>query len=192
MKEKTAMNIFFIDENPRKAARMVCNEHMKMILESAQMLSTLIHLTIENADKTKIYKPSYRNHPSAKWLREDLKNVDWLLKHEDELFKENIRRRGKEHESHKITKICYEIIKQNQNLFSLSQNITKPYPAVKDYKLPEIIPERYFDILLTEDVSPFMIDTVTRYRYFYVKDKRSFATWNEKPPQWFLRGCRYL
>jgi hypothetical protein len=187
------MNIFFIDENPRKAARMVCNEHMKMILESAQMFSTLVHLTIENTDKSRIYKPCHENHPSAKWLREDLKNIDWLLKHEDELAKENFRRRGKEHKSHEVTKICYEIIKQNQHLFNLSQNITKPKLAISEqYRLPEKIPEEYYDYLLTEDVSPFMIDTVTRYRYFYVKDKRSFATWNEKPPQWFLKGCKYL
>ena len=36
------MNIFILDEDPRKAAQMVCDKHVnKMIIESAQMMSTV-------------------------------------------------------------------------------------------------------------------------------------------------------
>ena len=35
------MNIFFLDENPKHAAQMQCDKHVvKMVLETAQMLST--------------------------------------------------------------------------------------------------------------------------------------------------------
>ena len=35
------MNIFYLDKNPKVAAQMMCDKHVvKMILESAQMLST--------------------------------------------------------------------------------------------------------------------------------------------------------
>jgi histidyl-tRNA synthetase len=35
------MNIFVLDEDPAKAARMLCDAHVvKMIVESAQLLST--------------------------------------------------------------------------------------------------------------------------------------------------------
>jgi len=35
------MNIFFLSEEPNEAAKMACDRHsIKMILESAQMLST--------------------------------------------------------------------------------------------------------------------------------------------------------
>ena len=36
------MNIFFLDKNPIKAARKQCDKHVvKMVLETAQMLSTV-------------------------------------------------------------------------------------------------------------------------------------------------------
>ena len=35
------MNIFFLDENPQKAAQSLCDKHVvKMVLETAQMCST--------------------------------------------------------------------------------------------------------------------------------------------------------
>ena len=35
------MNIFFLDEDPKYAAQMQCDKHVvKMVLETAQMLST--------------------------------------------------------------------------------------------------------------------------------------------------------
>ena len=41
------MNIFFVDNNPETAARMLCDKHIvKMPLESAQMLSSVWHLLI--------------------------------------------------------------------------------------------------------------------------------------------------
>ena len=37
------MNIFFLDDNPQKAARMLFDKHVnKMLLESAQMLFTAV------------------------------------------------------------------------------------------------------------------------------------------------------
>ena len=190
------MNIFMIDENPRVAARMMCNEHMKMILESAQLLSTMNRLMlseVENVDLSGIYKPCHENHPSSVWLREDLKNVNWLLKHEDELFKENRKRYGKDHKSHAVTLRNIEIIRQNIDRFNLSETITSPKPAIKEqFRLPKAIPDDFYECLLTTEVSPSMIDVVTRYRYFYVKDKNRFATWFGKPPKWYTNGLRYL
>ena len=46
------MNIFFLDKSPKIAAQMMCNKHVvKMIVESAQMLSTAHRLRIA------LYKP---------------------------------------------------------------------------------------------------------------------------------------
>ena len=46
------MNIFVLDEDPIKAAEYHCNKHVvKMILESAQMLSTVHWVYLEQEVK---------------------------------------------------------------------------------------------------------------------------------------------
>jgi len=50
------MNIFYVDKDPVKAAKMMCDKHIiKMILESAQMLCTAKRVLdgTEYYDKTK-------------------------------------------------------------------------------------------------------------------------------------------
>ena len=48
------MNIFILDRNPVKAAQMLCDRHIpKMIVESAQMLSTAHRLLDGKPEKRK-------------------------------------------------------------------------------------------------------------------------------------------
>lgn len=67
------MNIFYLDQCPRKAARMHCDKHVvKMILEYAQLLSTAHHV-LDGADGAyvdKLYRVTHKNHPSAVWVRQ--------------------------------------------------------------------------------------------------------------------------
>ena len=59
------------------AAEMHCNKHVvKMILETAQMLSTA-HRVIdgdEYADRMGLYKMAHKNHPSTIWTRTSTEN----------------------------------------------------------------------------------------------------------------------
>jgi hypothetical protein len=61
---------------------MMTNKHVvKMIVESAQLLSTAHHvLDGDNAVKG-IYKKTHANHPSAVWTRESIGNYMWLRDH---------------------------------------------------------------------------------------------------------------
>lgn len=67
------MNIFFLDPDPVIAASMHCDQHLhKMILESAQMLSTWVHATQtwrRGWEDTPVYKSSYYNHPCNEAIR---------------------------------------------------------------------------------------------------------------------------
>lgn len=73
------MNIFYLDPDPIISAHMHCDQHLhKMILESAQMLSTILRQGIP--DCLISYKPSYESHPCALWLKESKANIHWLLK----------------------------------------------------------------------------------------------------------------
>lgn len=73
------MNIFVLDPNPVKAATAHCDQHLhKMILESAQMVSTAIHLSNLDIPHYALYKPAYPKHPCTIWAAKSLNNVLWI------------------------------------------------------------------------------------------------------------------
>lgn len=78
------MNIFAVHEDPRMAALELPDKLVpKMIVESAQMLSTA-HRVLdgdERADAKGLYKKAYENHPSTIWVRQDALNYWWLWMH---------------------------------------------------------------------------------------------------------------
>ena len=96
------MNIFYLDKDPVKAAKMQYNKHVvKMILESAQMLCTAHHC-IMGSDADVPYKSAHKNHPSTIWARQSAQNYAWLYYHMMALGDEYTKRYGKKHLS--ITK----------------------------------------------------------------------------------------
>lgn len=92
------MNVFILDENPALAARYHMDVHVvKMVLESAQLLSTcFLHFDIVG-DKSKVYKPTHLNYPCSVWLRESFSNVVWLYQLLKELLYEYTYRFGRIH-----------------------------------------------------------------------------------------------
>ena len=64
------MNIFALHPDPAIAASYHCDQHLhKMILESAQMLSTVARIWHPNLIKS-LYLPTHPNHPCTLWIRE--------------------------------------------------------------------------------------------------------------------------
>jgi hypothetical protein len=143
------MNIFYLHKDPNKAAEAMINKHVvKMILESAQLLSTahrvldgkeVIKLSANNRRmkrwehpdpilEEQLYKSTHINHPSAIWARESNQNYQWLYEHFIALNNEYKKRYGKNHLS---------VIKLQDVLKVLPQNIpsgpfTEPTPAMPD------------------------------------------------------------
>jgi hypothetical protein len=69
------MNIFVLDRDPEENARYHCDSHVvKMILESAQLLSTAHHILGDGGP----YKKTHENHPCAVWVRESAANYTYL------------------------------------------------------------------------------------------------------------------
>lgn len=72
------MNIFVTDPCPIKSAKALDNKRViKMILESAQMLSTAVHIS----GGVGPYKVTHKNHPCSVWARTSKANYYWLLTH---------------------------------------------------------------------------------------------------------------
>lgn len=157
------MNIFFLDESPELAAKFQCDKHVvKMILESAQLLSTAHH-ELDSPYADLCYKPTHRNHPCAKWARECDANYKWLYSHFIALGQEYTRRYGKIHKT---------IRERAEVLSNLPPNIPKRKECTK---LPLCMPDQYKD-----DDNP-----VEAYRNYYRGEKVLFARWKLEEPNWW-------
>ena len=79
------MNIFFLFQCPVEAAEALCLAHMKMIVESVQLLYTAHHL--HGADfashpaDLKVYRKTHSGHPMALWVASSVPNYRWLHAH---------------------------------------------------------------------------------------------------------------
>lgn len=90
------MNIFYLSNCPKQAAKYQYNKHVvKMILESAQLLCTAHHELQSDVDVP--YKPTHKNHPSAIWARRSSAHYKWLYEHMLALGAEYKKRYNKDH-----------------------------------------------------------------------------------------------
>ena len=127
------MNIFYLDKDPFKAAKVQYNKHVvKMILESAQMLCAAHHI-LGNPDDVP-YKLAHKNHPSTIWARENASNYEWLFHHFCALSKEYKKRYGKIHMSY--TKCFHPLSLLPKDLDGTWCGITK---------MPQCMPDEYKD-----------------------------------------------
>lgn len=101
------MNIFILDTDPKICASYHCDKHVvKMIVETAQILSTALHLNgLENPP----YKPTHKNHPCVQWAASSSSNFNWLLQLGFWLSTEYITRYGKTHKSEEVILKCSEL-----------------------------------------------------------------------------------
>jgi hypothetical protein len=161
------MNIFYINEDPKLAAKQLVDDHVrKMQLESAQMLCTTFwHYGFEAP-----YKKAHYNHPSTKWVRESINNLNWLLEHGLEICDEFVIRYGKDHASRKV------LLWVKDNLSLLKDKI----PNTSFTPPPQCMPEEYK-----------MDDTIEAYRNFYIKDKIGIKKLNynklNNTPEWIKK-----
>lgn len=155
------MNIFVLSKNPILAAQMQCDKHVvKMILESAQMLSTI---QSKHGISTK-YKPTHINHPCTIWAGTTQSNYRWLLTHAKALCEEYTKRYNKIH-------ACQELI--DGVLSFVPTQI--PDSGLTDFV--QAMPDKYKQE-----------DPVQAYRDYYIGEKNSFAKWKlGNQPEWFFR-----
>ena len=152
------MNIFVLDEKVEKCAEYHCDKHViKMILESAQMLSAVVRLNGHDIG----YKLTHKNHPCTIWARESLSNYNWLVRL-TRLLNYEYRYRYDKDINHK----SYDLVK------------TLPIPDLPDIGLTpfaQAMPDQYKNK-----------NAVKAYRDYYINEKSKFLTWtNRKTPIWY-------
>jgi hypothetical protein len=179
------MNIFYIDKDPRICAEQMVDRHViKMILETAQLLSTAHRLLdgeeyvgqsasgrkakrwrLPDDRDTILYSATHINHPSAVWCRQSNNNYTWLFSHFCYLLLEYKHRYGKTHK-------CADPIFHDR----LS-------------RLPTNIPVGYFTPVTPAMAEQYIVsdDSVTNYRNYYRQGKTHLHKWTKRqPPEWLV------
>lgn len=179
------MNIFILDNDPVIAAQEQCDKHVvKMIVESAQMLSTvhrmldgvmerrpsksgamLQYWKLNDQRENVLYKACHFNHPSTVWTRESKANYQWHYQHFIALCDEYTYRYGKVHSTDTKLRIALQ-------------------------QIPTNIPEKHmtpFKLAMGSNPECMLEDAVESYRRFYeTKQKRFTMVWTKRPvPKWF-------
>ncbi len=155
------MNIFITHNNPKVAAKHLCDRHVpKMLLESAQMLSNAVNLYGLSSNAP--YKPMYLLHPCSKWVLESKQNFLWLLCHAREIEQQFIKRFKKTHKC----SAALDLIE--------SQIPTLKFPKTGRTPFVQCMPKIYRQG-----------NTIEAYRS-YIKAGKTFAQWKKgvKKPSW--------
>ena len=160
------MNIFILDIAPAKCAEYHCNKHVvKMILETAQIMSTVYH--IHGQSDIAPYKKTHEHHPSVKWAAENKANYQWLAELGFHLCNEYAKRYNRRH-------ACEPIIKR----LLVNPPVVLQSGPFKFTEPPQAMPED----CRSEN-------TVEAYRQYYRKYKSVFATWRFGIAPDFMRGA---
>lgn len=179
------MNIFYLDEDPIRAARYHNDRHtVKMILESAQLLSTAHRLldgskytesvnnkklkrwSLSDKRETKLYKAAFFNHPCAVWVRENSANYRYTANLLYALCKEYTYRYDK---IHKVERTILPYLLQLPKNITHSNTQTPPYLAMP---VERVIYE----------------SAVENYRNYYLVDKSYIGVWTKREiPEWWTK-----
>lgn len=163
------MNIFVLDREPKKSALYHCNKHVvKMVLETAQLLSTAIRIVTQGKDNEKLYKLTHFNHPCSLWVRNKPENFYWTVDLGMCLASEFTFRFNKIHKSKIVIETCYEMAIQHGYLKN-TENLPEP----------EFIycgPDKYREN-----------DVINSYRSYYQHEKVDFAKYTNRDfPEWLV------
>jgi len=157
------MNIFVLDKDPMISASYHNDKHVvKMIVESAQMLSTAHRVCGVNVNEN-IYKEAYKNHPCSVWVRQSSSNYQWLYTLFLGLLVEYQKRFNKQHS-------CMKLLEPLSYVPAL-------VPTDKLTPFAQAMPDHY-----KNDCA------VKAYRAYYNGDKRHLFSWRlpSKRPEWVL------
>ena len=190
------MNIFVLDRNPFIAAQLHNDKHcVKMILESAQLLSTAHRMVdgIPYTDRTAnnrriqrwkhsdaerdrlLLKATHINHPCNVWVRSHRFHYQWLFNLFSELTEEYTHRYYKDHAySVKKNPEFYHALECiPHGLHKMTGDVCAP---------PQAMPNEY------KVLGPSWDATVSAYHNYYRGAKASFSTWKNKKTPTFMCG----
>ena len=153
------MNIFATYSDPHDSAFALDDKRaIKMILESAQLMSTAINLSGGKAP----YKTTHPNHPVSIWARQNNTNYWWLFEHYQALCQVYYDRFNKRH------KTLDYILEFRDGVFKFPKSDLTPFANCTEFKNIKDVHEAY-RLQLNKK---------------WANDKRNPKWTNAKPPEW--------
>ena len=145
------MNIFHLHKDPKICAEYHCDKHVvKMILETAQMLSTAYRRNFGNNND--LYKTAYPKHPMTIWVGDSGGNFNWSMRLLDQLLYQYTMRYNK---VHKTIRIYESLLGKHTRWQCWKTEFTPP---------PQCMPDEYKHK-----------DYITAYKQYYIGEKKRFA-----------------
>ena len=165
------MNIFATNICPITSAYNLDDKRLiKMVIESAQLLSTAIFLN-SNIVHHDIYKPTHQKHPCTIWASLNRTNWDWLFEHFQSLCSEYTFRYNKKHKTAQLVLTLAEYSKYLPH----SSKIT-PFPNCTKSKTLQV------DFTnITDTHEAYQKYLTTKWQYDQVKPKWT----NRSAPIWY-------
>ena len=185
------MNIFYLHNDQTTCAKWHNDKHcVKMILEYAQLMSTahrfldgeeytalsasnrkLKRYKLPDAREETLYKASHINHPSAKWVRENAIQYQFMYDMFVALCDEYKFRYGREHLTDTKLRGLLNEVPDNMELGSWS---------VPPQCMPDDVKVEPISHPLTSD------NVITAYHKYYAVYKKDFAKWTDRPVPQFM------
>jgi len=170
------MNVFVLSRDHEKRAQYHCDTHVnKMLLESAQLLNTALHLNDADKELT-FYQPTHANHPWTKWATRRYANWEWLFEHAMALGDEFLYRSDKDrHATREKMRDNWELRYDNES--DRRRWISRHFDEEGERTaFPQCMPDEY----------TVPGDPVDAYRSYYVGEKvpEDWCTWSTEVPDW--------
>ncbi len=164
------MNIFAVDNNPFKAATMLCDEHViKMPMEAVRILCSVLKSSF-NIDDVPYSTNLDGTHGCAVWASESPDNFEWLLNYGFALCEEYKRR------YHKLPKARRLLV----SVRSIYKN--QLWGRLLEFKC---LTQTKFYLCMPDNFRKF--DAIESYRYYYANTfARILKYTNRMPPIWML------
>lgn len=147
-----------------------------MVLESAQILSTLHHISPGEQSHLilkDIYKPTHAKHPSVLWTLQNQAHYDWLIRHSFALSREFSYRYDKKVDHASVR--CLKLLSRCRPKLLEDSNTLRPFALA----MPD-------DCKISDSSQNAIDAAVQSYRSYYIKYKRHIAQWTKRPiPDWF-------
>lgn len=179
------MNIFYLHEDAREAARMHCDDHVrKMLVEYCQMMSTTWAESPDETDRRThqekgMMKSFHKNHPSTRWCRDSMFNYAWVFSMWEELQIEYAKLYGKQHKT----------VEHHESLMYIPSYLRQQIEDVDDvvFAPPPMCFGKFGHIKEGRDPES-NADVVSAYHQYYREAKSGFAKWtgDRRMPRWYL------
>lgn len=154
------MNVFVLDLDFSQCALYTVDRHVvKMPLEHAQMMCTVLHLQGHKVP----YKPTHANHPCTVWLRSSLANWRWLKN------------------------LTFFLNQEYRFRYETDRNL-EAWEVIDSLPVPELpnIPRTSFAQAMPLDYRGK--DAVQAYRRYYAADKKHIHAWRGRnTPKWLQK-----